>query len=69
MPGLPQGKPAGLPCPHLDQTLRCRLFGQPGRPAVCGSLTPSVEMCGATREHALHFLQRLERATQPLTPG
>jgi hypothetical protein len=69
MPGLPNGKPAGMPCPHLDEALRCRLFGRPERPAVCGSLQPSAEMCGSTREHALHFLQRLEQATQPLSPG
>ena len=65
MPGFPDGKPAGVPCPHLDQALRCRLFGLPERPAVCGSLPPSREMCGDTREHALHFLERLEQATRP----
>jgi hypothetical protein len=65
MPGLPQGKPAGMPCPHLDGALRCRLFGQPARPAVCSSLSASAEMCGDTREYALHFLERLEHATRP----
>ena len=69
MPGLPDGKPAGVPCPHLDEALRCRLFGRPERPAVCGSLQPGAEMCGDTREHALYFLQRLEQATQPLPRG
>ena len=65
MPGLPRGKPAGVPCPHLDEALSCRLFGLPERPAVCGSLPPSPEMCGADREHALRFLRRLEQATAP----
>ena len=65
MPGLPGGKPAGVPCPHLDEALRCRLFGRPERPAVCGSLPPSTEMCGGTREHALRFLEQLEQATRP----
>ena len=65
MPGLPNGKPAGVRCPHLDEALRCQLFGRPERPAVCGSLPPSPEMCGSTREHALHFLERLEHATRP----
>lgn len=65
MPGLPQGKPAGVPCPHLDAELRCRLFGRPERPAVCGSLAPSHEMCGESREQAMVYLQRLEEATQP----
>jgi hypothetical protein len=65
MPGLPHGKPAGTPCPHLDSALRCRLFGLPERPAVCRSLSPNAEMCGETREHALHFLAHLEHATRP----
>ncbi len=65
MPNLPNGKPAHQPCPHLDEALRCRLFGSPLRPAVCGSLQPSAEMCGTDREHALHFLRKLEHATQP----
>jgi len=64
MPGLPHGKPAGIPCPHLDGALRCCLFGLPERPAVCRSLSPSAEMCGDTREYALHFLERLEHATR-----
>ena len=65
LPGLPDGKPAGVACPHLDEALRCRLFGRPERPAVCGSLPPSPEMCGETREHALLFLAHLEHATRP----
>ena len=63
IPGLPDGKPAGVPCPQLDDQLRCRLFGQAARPAVCGSLKPSHEMCGDTREQAMIFLQRLEALT------
>lgn len=65
MPGLPGGKPAGMKCPHLDEALRCRLFGLPERPTVCGSLAPGKEMCGDSREHALHFLGQLEKATCP----
>jgi uncharacterized protein len=65
LPGLPHGKPAGLPCPHLDAALRCRLFGRPERPLVCGSLPPSREMCGETREQAMCYLEQLERATRP----
>jgi hypothetical protein len=62
---MPRGKPAGVPCVQLDEHLRCRLFGSPLRPAVCGGLQPSVEMCGGTREHALNFLSHLEAATRP----
>jgi Fe-S-cluster containining protein len=65
MPGLPDGKPAGVPCPHLDEQWRCRLFGHPDRPAVCGSLPPSEEMCGQSREQALRWLGYLEAETLP----
>lgn len=67
IPGMPQGKPAGVRCTQLDEANRCLIFGDPRRPAVCGSLEPSVEMCGETREFALHFLNRLEAATTPIT--
>jgi hypothetical protein len=65
IPGMPQGKPAGVPCVQLDAQLRCRLFGHPDRPAFCGGLQPSTDMCGDSRTHALHWLANLESATRP----
>ena len=65
IPGMPFGKPAGMPCVQLDDALRCRLFGRPERPAFCASLRPEREMCGATRSEAMALLSALERATQP----
>lgn len=63
---MPHGKPAGVPCVQLTSDYRCAIFGQPQRPAFCGGLKPSAEMCGETREQALLWLSRLEQATQPL---
>ena len=63
IPGMPHGKPAGVRCIQLDDANRCRLFGRPERPAVCGGLQPQREMCGDGRAHAMHFLARLERLT------
>jgi Fe-S-cluster containining protein len=63
IPGMPQGKPAGVSCVQLDAQLRCRLFGQPERPAVCRSLQPSAEMCGQAPAQAMRWLDRLERLT------
>jgi len=63
IPGMEGGKPAGVRCIQLDEADRCRLFGDPRRPAVCGSLAPLVEMCGADRSHAMHFLTQLEIMT------
>lgn len=62
---MPQGKPAGVRCVQLDEADRCRLFGRPQRPAVCSGLQPNAEMCGVSREHALHYLGVLERLTAP----
>lgn len=69
IPGLPQGKPAGMPCPQLDAALRCRLFGRPERPAVCASLRPGPEMCGTSRDEAMAALAALEAATAPAQPA
>lgn len=63
IPGMPQGKPAGVRCVQLDEADRCRLFGDPRRPAVCASLKPAVEMCGAERAQAMHYLHTLEALT------
>ena len=68
IPGMPQGKPAGVRCVQLDDAQRCRIFGQPERPAVCGQLQPSLEMCGPHDDggtHARLFLARLEALTRP----
>lgn len=65
IPGMPHGKPAGLPCVQLDDELRCRLFGRPERPAFCVSLRPEPGMCGGSRAEALSLLAWMEAATQP----
>ena len=64
-----EGKPAGVPCVQLDDALRCRLFGDPRRPAVCSSLQPSAVMCGSDRAQAIAWLTALESATSPTQPG
>ncbi len=65
IPGMPQGKPAGVRCIQLLEDNRCAIFGRPERPAVCGGLQPSPEMCGASQGEALAWLTRLEQATHP----
>lgn len=64
-PKHPQGKPAGVACGHLTPELLCELFGLPERPIVCGSLQPSVSMCGENRTQALAYLNELETLTAP----
>ena len=65
IPGMPNGKPAGVPCIQLMDDMRCAIFGDPRRPAVCGGLQPSLEMCGSERELAIRWLDELEAATRP----
>ncbi len=65
IPGMPQGKPAGVRCVQLTDDHRCLLFDRPERPEVCVRLRPTEEMCGSSREQALAYLERLERATTP----
>jgi hypothetical protein len=62
---MPHGKPAGVKCVQLLPDYRCALFGQPERPAVCASLRPTEEMCGANRDEATRYLAGLECATEP----
>jgi len=62
---MPNGKPAGVRCVQLGEDERCRIFGQPERPAFCGGLQPSYEMCGDDRPQAIQWLSELERATAP----
>ncbi|WP_319560619.1 YkgJ family cysteine cluster protein [Marispirochaeta sp.] len=65
IPGMPRGKPAGVPCIHLDKDFRCRLHKTPEYPAVCALLRPAPQMCGSNREEALQYLAELERLTSP----
>lgn len=65
IPGMPDGKPAGVRCVQLMDDMRCAIFGQPERPTFCGGIQPSLEMCGDDRNHALQWLTRLEIETAP----
>jgi uncharacterized protein len=52
-------------CIQLDTQNRCKIFGQPERPAFCASLQPSIEMCHDSREQAIIWLNDLENLTRP----
>ena len=65
IPGMPNGKPAGVRCLQLADDNRCLIFGQPERPAFCAGLQPSREMCGENRAAAMFWLSDLECATAP----
>ena len=65
IPGMEGGKPAGARCIQLSEDNHCRLFGSDRRPAVCGSLRPSSEMCGSSAGEAMQQLTEWEQVTQP----
>ena len=62
---MPEGKPAGVPCVHLSPAMRCLLFGDGRRPAVCDAFAPDREFCGDNREQALMWLAQLEVQSVP----
>lgn len=68
IPGMPEGKPAGVRCIHLLADLRCALFGLPERPLVCLKFAADPVVCGETAEQAIRILTEWEQATAPNTP-
>jgi uncharacterized protein len=68
IPGMPAGKPASVRCAQLTGDNRCRLFGRPERPAFCGTLRPSEDMCGRNVEEAMARLAEMEAKTDPSAP-
>jgi len=65
IPGMPDGKPAGIRCIQLDDKNACQLFGLPSRPEVCRQFEPQQDMCSAGPEAALRWLTALEQQTCP----
>jgi Fe-S-cluster containining protein len=65
IPGMPEGKPAGVRCVQLTSDNRCALFGRPERPRVCCLFQPSLSLCGQTYQEAMTNLDLLERTTRP----
>lgn len=64
IPGMPDGKPAGVRCVQLDEHNLCRLFGDPSRPQVCERFNFDVSVCGDHRDEALATLTWLEEDTR-----
>jgi len=64
LPGMPNGKPAGVRCLHLDRHNMCELFGSALRPVVCGEFQAEDWLCGSTRAEALERITLLEQQTR-----
>jgi len=65
IPGMPQGKPAGMRCVNLNLENLCTIWGQPNFPEVCQKFTASKWVCGSDHLEALNLLTDLEALTTP----
>jgi Fe-S-cluster containining protein len=61
IPGMPEGKPAGVRCIHLLEDNRCALYNSSERPKVCSDFKAEPEFCGKDREEALQILGNLSK--------
>ena len=61
IPGMPNGKPAGVPCIHLSDDYNCLIFNDPERPKVCDQFKADPEVCGTSRKDAMTLLGDLEQ--------
>ncbi|CAA0092617.1 Uncharacterised protein [Halioglobus japonicus] len=64
--GMPGGKPAGVACVHLSRDMRCGVFGDARRPALCAAFEPEAEYCGDNQAQATQRLAQLEIQTAPV---
>ncbi len=58
IPGLPNGKPAGMRCIHLSNDLKCQIYDQ--RPNVCRNFKAEPDFCGSSKNEALAIFYSLE---------
>jgi Fe-S-cluster containining protein len=65
IPGMPNGKSAGVRCAQLTPENLCAIYDSPDRPQACACLRPNEEMCGQNFEEAMVYLTALEIATRP----
>jgi len=58
IPGMPDGKPAGVRCIHLQEDYRCSIYNN-GKPQVCDGFNAEEEFCGNNQEEAMRILASL----------
>lgn len=63
IPGMPNGKAAGVRCIQLDDQNFCKIFDHPSRPKVCEQFTAELDICGHSAEDAMRNLIELVNIT------
>lgn len=61
IPGMPDGKPAGIKCIHLKEDYSCGIYEQ--RPKVCMDFRAEELVCGNSRQEAINILSLLEKGS------
>jgi hypothetical protein len=59
MPGMADGKPAGVRCIHLLEDCTCSIYNSKDKPKVCSDFMAEPDFCGSTQEEALRILYSL----------
>lgn len=65
LPGMPNGKPDGVPCVNLDDNWHCKIHGTAEYPQVCRNFSADVFYCGNSNEEAHRIIKEIEEATKP----
>ncbi len=64
--GMPNGKPAGVMCVHLDPVqMTCAIWGSEHYPMTCRNFQAERSVCGDNREEAIAIINILEQDTGP----
>jgi len=63
IPGMPNGKPAGVRCINLSDDNLCLIFGNDERPELCDTFKATLDVCGSKRSEALYLITDLEIQT------
>ena len=64
IPGMPNGKAAGVRCIHLEDDMRCSIFFHPDRPKTCANFKAEPLFCGTNRDESLAIFEELENAVR-----
>jgi len=60
IPGMSEGKPAGVRCVQLANDLSCKIFNSAKRPKVCAGFKAEKIICGDSAEEAYQIIASLE---------
>jgi uncharacterized protein len=61
IPGMPDGKEAGVRCIHLLEDYQCAIYYNPEYPKVCSGFKAEKDFCGNNREEAMRILYSLSK--------